>query len=288
MEDAEKALELDPSHIDALQLKKDINSNPDSKIRKTLPEDPKERKVIVLLKEDDIINSSDSEWINSSKITVLKYPFDRNSPVYKNELYKSLDDAGLIEKGAILVQSPYDVDVYRDAKDIENLIHFNALRKYSIFSGFCRKLGATRISIKDFANEQINANRGRGGQAEYKIFGGEANASEELENKLRQELDMEDTYPGDSNPNIEEAKKYLEDNRIWHDEVLKSLLEARTGSGKIQSKDISFSLTSESMQALKLLGGIKLAFFNANGNYENKVSTLRDLKVSLSVEFGKG
>jgi len=257
-------------------------------IRHTLPEDPKERRVIVLLNEEDIINSSDSEWINSSKITVLKYPFDRDSPIYENELYKSLDDADLIEQGAILVQSPYDLNVYRDAKDAEELINFNALRKYNLFARFCQKLGATRIQITHEEGEQKNTNSGGGGQVGYNIVEVKGGASKESEEKLRQTLERGSTFNGNPNPNIEEAEKYLFNNRLDNDEVLKDLLEARKGSNKVKSYTLSYSIASDSMQSLKLVGGIKIASFNAEGNYENAVRTLKDKTVSFNIEFGAG
>ncbi|GBU26295.1 hypothetical protein R83H12_03001 [Fibrobacteria bacterium R8-3-H12] len=257
-------------------------------IRENFPENPQERKVIVLLDAVDIVSVFKSSWINSPNITALEYPFDSDSPILESELYKSLEMQNLIEQGAILSQSPYDFGDYRDSRDIESLISSNALQKYTIFSGFCRKLGATRIYGKHIESETNDTNREVGGKAGYKIAEAEFKMNKDLERKLSQELELEDTYDGDPNPDIEEAKKYLFANHVSHDKVFTSLLEGRTGSGKIRSRNLSFSLTSESMQSLKILGGIKFGLFNADGNFENKVHTLKNLKVSLSIEFGKG
>jgi len=296
MKYAERALELvklnfDKSYMEnILEDIKELNDKLKERIRySTLPEEPKKRKVIVLLKHEDIADSLETEWIKSPNITVLEYPINSNSPIIENALYQSLDDKGLIESGAILVQSPYNLNVYEDAKDVENLIHSNVLRKYNIFATFCGILGATRIGSKQFESEQNSASIEGSGQAGYKLVGADFNINSELENRLSQELEMDIEYDGNPNPDIEEAKKYLLDNYVSNDEVLKSLLEDRARSGnKIKSKKISFSLTSESMQSLKLLGKIRLGFFNAEGNYASKVNTLRNLKVSLSVEFGQG
>jgi len=258
--------------------------------RKDLPENPQERKVIMLLSAPEImdLHSNKMEWIKSPNITILEYPFDNDSPILKTELYKSLDMANLIETGAILSQSPYDFKEYADARKLEDLIHFNALNKYTLFTRFCAKLGATRIYGKHFESEQNTSNKEFGGKAGYKIAEASAQVNRDLESKLSQELELEDIYEGDPNPNIEEAKQFLTDNHIFHDKVFTSLLEARTGSGKLKSRNISFSMTSESMQSLKILGKIKYGPFNADGNYTSKCNNLRDIKISLSVEFGKG
>jgi len=257
-------------------------------IRENLPEDPRERKAIILLRDVDIVLSYNEEWIKSPNITVLEYPFASDSPIFDNELYKSLEASNLIEQNAILSQSPYDLNAYADAKQFEDLIQSNVLHKYAIFARFCEKLGATKISIKHFESEQNTKNTEFGGKADYKVVGGNFQVNKDLESKLSQELESENTYEGDPNPNIEEAKKYLVDNHLINDRTFKDLLEARTGSVKTKSQNLSFSTTSESMQSLKILSGIKLGFFNADGNYANKVQTLRDIKVSFIVEFGKG
>lgn len=257
-------------------------------ICETLPEDPRERKAIILLRDVDIVLSYNTEWIKSPNITVIEYPFDSDSPIFETELYKSLERANLIEPDAILSQSPYDLNAYADATKFEDLICSNALNKCDLFTRFCRKLGATKFSGIHFENEQNTMNKDLGGNSGYKVAEASAQMNRDLESKLSQELKLEDTYDGDSNPNIEEAKQFLIDNHIFHDKVFTSLLEARIGSGKIKSRNISFSMTSESMQSLKIIGGIKLAFFNADGNYANKIHTLKDIKISLNIEFGKG
>jgi len=258
-------------------------------IRENFLEDPQTRKVIVLLDGVEIINEFKSSWINSPNITALEYPFDSDSPIFQSELYKTLEMQNLIEQGAVLSQSPYDFEDYRDSRDIESLISSNALQKYTIFSGFCRRLGATRIYGKHIESEANVSNTERSVKIGNKVAEAEAQWNRDLENKISQELELEDTYDGDPNPDIEEAKKYLFANHVSHDKVFTSLLEGRTGSGKIKSRNLSFSLTSESMQSLKILGSIKFGVFNnAEGNYMGKVNALKNLKVSLSIEFGKG
>jgi len=261
-------------------------------ILENLPAEPQKRKAIVLLDDVNIIFSFKSEWINSPNITVLEYPFDSDSPILENGLYKSLEMQNLIEKGAVLSQSPYDFERYMNAKKVEELISCNAKDKYLIFSGFCKILGATKFYGRHIENEHNSTNSEYGGKAGYKITETEFQMNRDLKNRLNQDLEMEDAYYGEVDPNIEpnieEAKKYLIDNHVSHDKNFTSLLDARTGSNKIKSRKISFSLTSESTQYLKIIGSIKYALFNAEGKYENKVHTLKDLKVTLNVDFGKG
>jgi len=260
-------------------------------IRDNFPENPQERKAIVLLDEVDIVTSFKSEWLNSPNITVLEYPFDNDSPIYESELYKSLDMQNLIEPGAVLSQSPYDFEYYKDSRDIESLINSNALKKYFIFSEFCRKLGATKIYGKYIESEANSHTSERGGKVGKSIAKAgvevEAQINRDLENKLSQELEAETIYEY-SNTDIEGAKKYLLDHHIPIENIFDSLLEGRIGSGKMSVQKLSFSLTSESMQSLKIISNIKFGLFNANGNYMDKVHTLKNLKVSVNVEFGKG
>lgn len=256
-------------------------------IRETLPENPQERKVIVLMEDVEIINSDKKGWINSPDIVVLEYPFEDES-IKENELYKSLEAANLIKQGAVLAQSPYDLNLYNDTKDIESFVQSNALQKYLLFSEFCRKLGATRIYGKHIESEQNTKETNISGKGGYNIAEIATDINRNLETKLSQELVLEDSYVGNSNPNIEEARKFLFDNHISHDKVFTSLLEARMGNDKITSRKLFFSLTNDSLFSLKLAGSIKFALFNAEGSYESKVHSLKDLKVVLNVVFEKG
>jgi hypothetical protein len=256
-------------------------------IRKNLPENPKERKAIVLMEDYEIASEHESAWIHSPNITVLEYPF-LDSSILENELCISLENANLIELGAVLSQCPYDLKLYTSAKDTESLILSNALNKSTLVSEFCRKLGATRIYWHNEDEESENRKNEIGGKAGYKIAEAELLINRNLESKVKQELKLEDTYDGNPDPNIEDAQKFLFDNYLSNEKHLTSLLQARTGSGKIKSRKVEYSLTSESMQALKVCGGIKFGLFNANGSYENEIRKLRDIKVALDIEFGKG
>jgi len=255
-------------------------------IRENLPENPQERKAIILLSDVDIRHLfNKEEWINSPDITVLEYPFDKNSPILENELYKSLERANLIELGAILSQSPYSLDVYADATKFEDLILSNAKEKLYAFSVFCGKLGATKIHCKHFESERNTTNKEIGGKVGNAVAEADIKMYEDLESKLKQEFELDDFYPN-PNTNIEAAKEYLDKKHIFNDQELTYLLEAREiGIGR---RKVSFSLTSESKQSLKILGSIKYGPFNADGNYKIQCSKLRDIKVHLEVEFGKG
>jgi hypothetical protein len=256
-------------------------------IREDLPKDPKERQVIVLMEDYNISDVYESDWIHSPNTAVLEFPFV-DSSILENELYISLENANLIEPGAILSQSPYDLELYRDAKNTESLIQSNALDKLTLFSTFCRKLGATKIYGQHIESESKDRKNEIGGKTGYKIAEATLQINRNLVSKLSQELELEETYPGDPNPNIEEARKFLFDNYISNDKVFTSLLEGRTGSGKIKSRKLSYSLTSESMRALKVIGGIKFGLFNADGSYEEEIRGLEDIKVVLNVDFEKG
>jgi len=263
-------------------------------IRKDLPENPQERKVIMLLSATDImhLHSNKMEWIKSPNITVLEYPFDNDSPILKTELYKSLEKENLINPGAILSQSPYNLDAYADATAFEDLILSNAKEKLYAFSVFCGKLGAKKVKGKYKKSERDTTNKEIGGKVNAIIpatipatLEADIKMYEDLENKLEQKMELDDFYPN-PNTNIEAAKEYLDKKHIFNDLELRYLLEAREIG--IGSRKVSFSLTSESKQSLKILGSIKYGPFNADGNYEKKCSKFTDFKVDLEVEFGNG
>jgi len=266
-------------------------------IRETLPENPKERKAIILLCDVDIVRSFEMEWIKSPNITVLEYPFDNDSPIYDNELYKKLKEEDLIELGAILSQSPYNLDTYADAKKFEDLILFNAKKKYDIFVKFCEILGATKIHIEHSESERNTTNKKfggvGGGGTSYATAEAKFEKDETLESYIKQHYKFKGIYDGNPNPDIEEAEKLLNDNHLFKNETFTSLLEARKNNkNKMIARDVFFSYTSESKKCLKILGGIKLNFpgysFNVDGNYTNKVDNLSNMEVHLEVEFGKG
>jgi hypothetical protein len=221
----------------------------------------------------------------STNIAVLAY-FKGDEK--KSPLYQSLDKDGLLGDGMVLWQSPYDVNHYEEARDVDSFLQSNALQKYQLFSELCGKLGATRIYGKQFEIANDGENTQIDGKTSYKAVSGEFQRNSSWENNVRQELELEDTYSGNSNPNIEEARKFLIDNNLSTDRVFSSLVSGRAGENKILSRNLSFSLTTESKKLLDITGNISLFRFKANGNYKNEVNALRDLKITLSVEFGKG
>jgi hypothetical protein len=111
------------------------------------PLDPSNRKVILVLQQHDVEKCSyepgAAQALLDEEAYVLPYPLKfagEPSAALQNIL-----DAGLVRPGVMLVQSPYDSNMYEEASLSPQRF---ALAKHMYFSTLCMHLGAKEVRVK--------------------------------------------------------------------------------------------------------------------------------------------
>jgi hypothetical protein len=257
-----------------------------------LPKEPHKRQTIVVLDNIELArfhSRGEPDWMKNSSIAILEYPANDDSPLLEDELYKSLCERGLMERNALLSQSPYDFSSYNNAKEINLLVQQNGLQKCHLFAGLCKELGATKLDLKRAMNTVYKRQIIAGVDTEYKVVKAKANVNKNFKGSLRSKLSIGAAFPGNPNPNIEEARRFLEKYNLLYETDFEGLLDLRDRTNKITDYNVEFSLARETKNSLNIISSINAALtFNATGEYGETVSTFEETTINIKVKFGKG
>lgn len=217
------------------------------------PTEPERRKVVFVLREVDIDKLSVSEQaadvLDNDEVHVLRYP-----PQQPNEIVSGLVGSGIARPGRVLIQSPFDVDVYRDSAQI---VEECALDKYFYFSRLCQLLGAKRIAVEQITLKDSERKISSRVEAEFKVVEAEAKVGNEELDSFREKIVLEDTFPGDS-PDIDAARELIARTGLSGDAGMRSLVDLRRGSKNlIKNRHLELNMTTETNRNLNVLARVK-------------------------------
>ena len=136
----------------------------------TLPDEPSRRKILMVLKPEDIealrFDEDGPALLLNEEVHILSsQPSNPDSDVQR------LIDQGLVKPGAVLVQNPFDKNLYQDKPEA---VEQFALAKHLYFSTFCGLLGAREVEIKQIREkkeEGENSIKFEGGITEVGVEG---------------------------------------------------------------------------------------------------------------------
>jgi hypothetical protein len=185
--------------------------------------------------------------------------------------------------GEILVQSPFDPDVYVPAALAPERF---ALDKHMNVSMLCQLLGA-----KSFQVEQIDL-RTSSGKATLVLkaskAGGGVGSSIEREQleTFKNQMSVSMTFAG-APPDIQAAEYLLRKTGLWSDPKLQALLEMRRGrSNTLLSHKIILSLSNEVQSNLNIATRAKIPnFVNVSAEYRKSVQNRNEYTVTMDMEF---
>lgn len=213
---------------------------------------PEQRKVVFVLRQLDIdkLSLSDhaADILDNEEVHVLRYP-----PQQPDEIELDLVRRGIARPGKVLVQSPFDSDVYRDSAQV---VEDSALDKYFYFSRLCQLLGAKKISVEQITLKDHERKISVDAKANYKVVNAEAKVNIGELDAFREKIVLEDAFPGDS-PDIEAAQELIARTGLSGDTGMRSLVDLRRGSkNPIKSRHLRVNMTTETNRSLSVLAGI--------------------------------
>lgn len=249
-----------------------------------LPVSPSARKVVFVLREEDVDRCSYEEEagniFSDGQVSVLPYPWESenaNSTASQNII--QIDP----HPGAILIRNPYNFDLYTYADTARDDF---AKEKYNIFIELCRRLGASSLKIEE--TKIISEDKSQ--QASIKGNSVARGAQAEIEtntlNRFREFFSKEIKFSG-GEADIDGALKHIRKNNLSNDSDFVSLINLRDGgNNKIKSYASTISLLKETNGSLKVAAGIEIpAFLKIDAEYKKIVNATFELNVNVAIEF---
>ncbi len=251
----------------------------------TFPSDPTARKVILVLSQYDFekceYDPDGSEILTDDEVFVLAYPVRVEGEV--PEVLRNILQQNVARPGEILVQSPFDPNVYMPAGLAPERF---ALDKHLNVSMLCQLLGARSLRV-----EQIDlrtSNRKTTVSLKASKSGGSVGASVENEQleAFRNKMNFSMTCAGGP-PDIAKAEQMLEKTGLWSDPQLKALLDMRRDRpNALISYKLTLSLSSDIQSNLNIAARAKIPnFVNVSAEYKQVVKNRYEYTVTLDVAF---
>ena len=257
---------------------------------KPFPEDAQKRKGIVVLSQSEIdrcrYEDGGSALLLNEEIHVLEFPVRDSQKIIQDIL-----DRGLVRRGAVLVQSPFDRDRYEDAAQAKELF---ALAKHMHFSAFCMRLGAREVSIEQIQLSKASETRTWSveGDAKIKRVGAAIDTlvkQDELD-AFRSQLTLVDTFEG-GQADLKAAEELLRRTNLLGDPNMAGLLDIRqSGSNQLRSRTLTLNLSSETKRNLSVIGKLtaKLPPFieiELEADYKRAVREQSEYTLTVKVRF---
>lgn len=248
---------------------------------------PTERRSIVLLdgySYNKIRLGNDKEWLGDKEILVLNLD-DISKECSNDQLFKKLENEGLLSVGNVLFQNPYEWDNYSLTDSVDNLIKSSSLYKHMLLSNICMLLGAKHVLYKTVYGANSTSSNSCKVSGSKAGVGGEVNVKNSISKAIRKEISLKDSFEGNNKPNIEEAKEYLSKKHLTNDLTLLSLIESRSFSNQLKRRKITINLTSELGKTLQLGAKIKLPTWSIGADFERVCNNKESIKMDIEIDF---
>lgn len=254
----------------------------------SFPNDPSNRRVVIVLQEHDIekcaYEPEGASFLLDKEAYLLPFPLPLPSKDNIPVALQNILDTGLARPGYMLVQSPYDINLYEEASLAPQRF---ALAKHMYFSMLCMHLGAKEVIV-----EQIDLRIQSGGST-LEVKGGKSgvvNAKltaefEELD-KFQAQMNLRDEFNGGP-ANIEAAEQLLRRTSLWADSNMRTLIEMRReGVNQLKTRKLVLSLSSEAKSNLKVVGRIEVPkFVRLSIDYERVINEQQEYILTVTVNF---
>lgn len=187
------------------------------------------------------------------------------------------------------IEHPFRSGVYflfNDSRTIERNIQNDRDEQIATFLGIlgCRDYVCTQHTIHYKKNKVKAFLKGRFG-----LYKGKANSEYNREEEQHEEYQFSTSFPG-TEPNIENAKKWLEDNNLSADTELNQLLDARNpelmGGNIIGWKQKKFDYSSRLIQTLDAAADIsKVKVFKVDATFNQEFEERNENTIEIEMCF---
>ena len=248
------------------------------------PAEPSRRKIVIILKPEDIdaLRSEEGgpELLLNKEVHILS-----SEPLNPDPDVQFLIDEGLVKPGAVLVQNPFNKNLYQD--ELAAVEQF-AVAKYLHFSTFCGLLGAHEVEVKQIRQRKGSRERSVSVEGDIPSVVLEGTAEYEELELFRSQLSLRDEFEG-SEPDVKAAAELLQRIGLSGDPNMQGLLDIFRARKKIKikSRTLELNLTTEVNRNLKILANLKVPQFLASleVGYESKIQEQTEYTLRIAVNF---
>jgi hypothetical protein len=250
------------------------------------PEDPRERKVIVVLEQsrrDSLQGIGSYERLErDGSAHILELPVQSAeadlTPVLQRLMRR--DD---FRSGATYLQSPFDAENYFDLDAFSQEV---ARRKIRITTELSRRLGASRVHITEATEESIEGRsrfRWSADAPAVPASGHIKGSSTDLDLFMRS-VNIIDRFSG-GEADVDAAAVWLRQNRVDEDDELQELIALRTGDNPLLSREMVVVTRHEIEAASKRVATVKAALGKVRAEWSRTTSDLAVYSFNLTIEF---
>jgi hypothetical protein len=237
---------------------------------------------ILVLRRHDIerskIDREGMDLLLNDQIRIIEYPL-----VERDALIDELEEQGLIQPGAVLIQSPFKANEYELADEAAETF---ALEKYSLIALICQHLGARKVTVKSVDAKTSEDKIGGGakvGNAAAKVT---ATISHEKLDKFKQNITLVQEYDG-GDTDTDSALNLLKARRLAGDRVLRNLIEARGNSkNPVKRHSLIVDLSRETTARLDIAVKAKVpGYVGLNSDFFKSKKEKVTYTLTLEVDF---
>jgi hypothetical protein len=262
------------------------------------PDNPSERKIIYVMDRQGLQSchfmEGGQKYLTSNQAYVLVIPAEEDHPVVN-----TIEARGQDEPGSVLVQSPFNRNVY---EDLESAKVAFAVEKQLLYSEVCRLLGARSLLVCNISDKQQGRTYGLNLDVKKLEDSVVDKVVSMLLGDVRNELIVErrelvsllsqivvcDKYSG-GEPRGDRAQALIDANNLSADVQFTSLIRARSKKDTLNlltARQYKLDVFSESRSQFRVAAALGVPLFiQAMMRYESSLASICEYILTLAVEF---
>ena len=249
----------------------------------TWPDEPYRRKTVFVLNQTDIdalrFEEDGPELLLNQETYILPYPPQQSAPVVQD-----LINSGMARPGTVLIQSPFDKDIYQSSTQAVELF---ARDKHFYFSRLCRYLGAREVTIEQIDFKSTEDREVWSLKSDVPLRGsGDGKIKNEELASFQSKLTLKDKFSGGA-PDVLAARELLRKTGLLGDANMRSLLDMRQGSNnQLTSRELQLNVTAETQGNLNVLANLTVpAYLSLEAGYDRHVREQTQFTLTIKVDF---
>lgn len=249
----------------------------------TWPDEPHHRKTVLVLNQQDIdalrYEEGGADILLNEEVYIHPSSLKESNPAVQD-----LIDSGLVQPGAVLIQSPFDKNIYENS--IQAVERF-ALAKYLHFSTLCMNLGAREVTVEQIELKNTEDRKIVSLQGGLSMRGtGDIKIEDKEVASFYDKLTLHDKFQGGP-PDVQAAEEYLKWTGLSGDDAMRALIDLRRNPNNLlTSRELRLNMTSEVKRNFNVLANLNVpAFISLEANYDRHVREQTEFTLTVKVDF---
>lgn len=247
------------------------------------PDEPHRRKTVLVLNQQDIdalrYEEGGADILLNEEMYILPSSLRQSNPVVQD-----LIDSGLVQPGAVLIQSPFDKDIYENS--IQAVERF-ALAKYLHFSTLCMNLGAREVTVEQIELKNTEDRKIVPLQGVLSMKGtGDIKIEDKEVASFYDKLTLNDKFQGGP-PDVQAAEEHLKRTGLSSDDAMRSLIDLHLNPNNLlTSRELRLNMTSEVKRNFNVLANLTIpAYLSLEAGYDRHVREETEFTLTVKVDF---